>query len=555
MRTMQKRILSITITIILILTSWMSAIAVAIQEKDTGNTDTLQSAATLPIGTPVADAGGPYTGITHIAVNFDGSNSYNPDGTITSYTWYCGDGTVENGITTNHIYTSPGTYTLTLVLKDNEGNCGTDYTTVTIVSDGPPTIEMTNPLEHYLYFRDNQMFSLSSSTIVIGPCEIQVNANDDVSIRRVEFYIDNVLKHVDYDEPYTMDWNTGHLSHTIKAIAYDTSGNQNAVENTVFKWRLHPLLILGAFSLLGKGASATGGSWLPDKETNQHILLSILRFYLNALSDSNDQNENSPIIDLIQQILNNDQKTIDIIEFLNTHPLIKNRLEDQYPLLYNILMFSDDGTESDGAKLFEKNRLIQIIMFYNILQWIQQSKQKKLFDGSSLSDSVQWVRNHPALTLISTLLTLRLLSILFNTGPDDTTPDITTENKAPHANAGGPYEEQLENPVFFSAEKSYDEDGTIVTFKWDFGDGSQGTGKTISHQYNSTGTYVVTLIVTDDDGETSTDTAIITIKPIDESTTTDEEDTDPLFWVISGSLSALLLLGVAVLILRRRLFE
>jgi len=52
-------------------------------------------------------------------------------------------------------------------------------------------------------------------------------------------------------------------------------------------------------------------------------------------------------------------------------------------------------------------------------------------------------------------------------------------------------------------DKSYDLDGSIVNWTWDFGDGSVAYGKTVSHTYSQAGTYRVTLTVTDDDGLTS----------------------------------------------------
>lgn len=66
-----------------------------------------------------------------------------------------------------------------------------------------------------------------------------------------------------------------------------------------------------------------------------------------------------------------------------------------------------------------------------------------------------------------------------------------------------------ENPVVgqdvtFDASESHDPDGSIVSYEWDFGDGSKETttSPTIQHSYSSAGTYTVTLTVTDNGGLT-----------------------------------------------------
>jgi len=54
----------------------------------------------------------------------------------------------------------------------------------------------------------------------------------------------------------------------------------------------------------------------------------------------------------------------------------------------------------------------------------------------------------------------------------------------------------------FNGTSSTDPDGSISTYRWNFGDGTTASGAQVSHRYSSGGTYIVTLTVTDNNGET-----------------------------------------------------
>jgi len=91
---------------------------------------------------------------------------------------------------------------------------------------------------------------------------------------------------------------------------------------------------------------------------------------------------------------------------------------------------------------------------------------------------------------------------------------VINVNRAPVANAGGPYTGTIGVPVSFNGSGSTDPDGDTLTYAWDFGDGSTGTTVNPTHAYATAGTFTVTLTVTDSGtpamSSTATTTAHIT---------------------------------------------
>ena len=65
--------------------------------------------------------------------------------------------------------------------------------------------------------------------------------------------------------------------------------------------------------------------------------------------------------------------------------------------------------------------------------------------------------------------------------------------------------------VEFDASASYDTDGTIQSYYWTFGDGTEETGNQISHIFTKEGTYNVTLVIRDNKNATGRKTARITV--------------------------------------------
>ncbi|RBY95121.1 radical SAM protein [Blastococcus sp. TF02-8] len=81
-------------------------------------------------------------------------------------------------------------------------------------------------------------------------------------------------------------------------------------------------------------------------------------------------------------------------------------------------------------------------------------------------------------------------------------------NVAPAARFGA-VADDLE--VAFDGSASTDPDGTVSAWAWTFGDGTTGSGRTVSHTFPAAGTYAVSLVVTDDRGATATLTQQVTV--------------------------------------------
>lgn len=85
-------------------------------------------------------------------------------------------------------------------------------------------------------------------------------------------------------------------------------------------------------------------------------------------------------------------------------------------------------------------------------------------------------------------------------------------NAPPVAEAGDDRSARVGEEISFDGSASTDADGTVETYSWNFGDGNTGDGAQVTHVYANTGSFNVTLTVTDDDGDTGVDTLVVNVQ-------------------------------------------
>ena len=104
-----------------------------------------------------------------------------------------------------------------------------------------------------------------------------------------------------------------------------------------------------------------------------------------------------------------------------------------------------------------------------------------------------------------------VISVGFLSGCNEQTA-LEQENKSPTASCSANPMSGTEPLIVYFTGSGSDTDGNIVSYYWNFGDGETSSSQSSYHTYESSGTYTVTLTVTDDDGATDSDTIAITVK-------------------------------------------
>lgn len=451
------------------------------------------------------------SGDTPFTVSFDASTS---TGDITSYAWDFGDSTSGSGSQTSHIFTSTGTFTTTLTVTSANGSTSQKAVTVN-VSAAPVAVITTSPAVLTGDIPFSVSFDASSSTGNISSYSWDFGDSTSGSGSQTSHTYDTAGT---YTVTLTVTSDTGSTNQqsvTVSAADPVTSDTYSVHLEWTHDYELLEGRTLAGYYLYKEGVKICT-STTPDNrvmDCSFESAAGTFDFTLTAFcTDGFESPHSSPYTFTLSSTSNPEFAAV-----INTTP---TNLSGDVPFTVSF-----DGSSSIGAVSYAWD-----------------------FGDGGAADTSQTDHTFTAAGTYTTTLTITdNLGHITAANVTVTVNEIIAENIAPTAVIGSSTS-MGEAPftVSFDGTGSYDTDGSISAYLWNFGDGSQtATTATTSHSYTVAGTYSASLTVTDNLGATSTiTTPVIITNPVVENqaptaslTTSITEGTIPLEVAFDGSTS------------------
>lgn len=430
--------------------------------------DTTSANITAVTGDPVANAGGPYTGIAGQAIQLDGSGSSDPNGLNLSYVWSFGDNTPNGqGVTTSHVYQQAGTYNLTLWVSNGSGwfsqattvtvtdsvgiptaNAGGPYTTnvnQALVFNGSASSDPNNlPLTYTWNFGDGSTASgvspshtYSQSGTYTVTLQVNNGTYSDVATTSVTVNAVSIIPVADAGGPYI--GSVGVAVSLNASASYDPAGNPlqyvwvfgdgSPTLQGAGAFVSHTYAATGTYTIWLYVNNGTGSGWIADSTT----------VTISANADPVSVVGGPYSGSVGQAILFNGSNSYD-----------PNGLALNY-----VWNFGDNTPNVSGAAAYHNYAAAgtYVVTLY-------------------VSNGGAWISSQ-------------------------TTVTVTATSYPPVSNAGGPYYARVGQAVLLSGANSYDPNGQgISNYVWRFYDSTPNqSGIYTYHTFYSAGTHVVELWV------------------------------------------------------------
>ena len=538
---------------------------------DAGNESNLS--ATLQVITPTPSgnqsptaviSANPQSGMTPLDVDFDATTSFDPDGTILTYGWDFGDGNTDTGTMTSHTFNTPGTYNVTLTVTDNDSNIATETTTITVDADpGTCVFAIENSISNGSFeedlnswiYHNNGGGSASVSSVDPYHCDFSAKLDFTASGSNVQLYQQTVALEANTDYTFSFIAKAS-TPRTIQVFLhkhtspYNNYGLGTITANLTTEWQTFTY----NFTSKGFSGSVNNGRlrfWLVTAQPGDTL------YFDNVVIQKEGVEPPQPIE---PSILTQPQ---DASVFIDQSATFSASAQGTAPLQYQ---WQRDGQDIAGANSasYTTDTLVATddgasfsVVISNLVGTVTSNTAQLTvsvapnqqpsasftvdnlsgiapltvnFDASASSvsdgtiDSYSWdfgdggtdtgnttsnTFNTPGVYSVS-------LTVTDNDGESDTTTiDISVSevgNQLPTAAfSATPLSGIAPLIVAFDASTSTDPDNDIATYSWNFDDSNTDTGIAPSHTFDTQGIHNVTLTVTDNNGNTDSETTTITV--------------------------------------------
>lgn len=516
---------------------------------------------------PVANAGDDVRGTIDEIVRFDGSKSSDPDGHLVKYEWNFDDGNIEGTKIAAHSFSKAGKYNVTLKVTDNStaindvtidnitvwvnlppiANAGKDVEIAVdevLTLSGSKSTDNDGVIAEYVWSSNGQFENSDEVTTHSfskpGTYEVKLKVKDDSGTKSE--YAEDIMIVTVNAPPNSMPGTDVYQTNSV--VMFD-AGESFDSDGEIIKYNWN----------FGDGSSS-------NMQSVEHYYKNSGEYKVTLTVQDNSPASNNttagelkviinakPIADAgpdqvvaVGEVFNLSAKnsidsdgTIVLTEWFLEEELISSEKDFSYSLdkpgTYNIQLRVADNSKHQEAIDFDNVTIVvnaspSIISddYYKIaVGETVNFDATKSFDSDGTITKYEWKNNNEVIGTdakfshkFDKAKTHRItLSVTDNSNVNNSVSEKSIEvfvNSSPKINYISDIN-SCSNSITLSASESFDQDGDVLSFTWDLGDGAIAEGVEITHNYNTAGSYPILLTV--DDGHNlsnSTTTAQIKVK-------------------------------------------